>query len=93
MAVAGKFGLAHYTLVTRKWKLFGNINQVSDVLAERHAYPEILYRSVYFSFKLALTSDLLLNMPYYNDVKRCLTHTLFAPSLQSSEFIVEHVII
>uniref|UniRef100_A0A8C4R7S6 Protein RIC1 homolog n=1 Tax=Eptatretus burgeri TaxID=7764 RepID=A0A8C4R7S6_EPTBU len=27
MAVAGKFGLAHYTLVTRKWKLFGNINQ------------------------------------------------------------------
>uniref|UniRef100_UPI00358EB2C5 guanine nucleotide exchange factor subunit RIC1 isoform X2 n=1 Tax=Myxine glutinosa TaxID=7769 RepID=UPI00358EB2C5 len=27
MAVAGKLGLAHYTLATRKWKLFGNINQ------------------------------------------------------------------
>jgi hypothetical protein len=27
--VAGKFGFAHYSLLTKKWKLFGNITQVS----------------------------------------------------------------
>lgn len=30
MAVAGRRGLAHYSLFTRKWKLFGNITQVGD---------------------------------------------------------------
>ena len=30
VAVAGKTGLAHYTLFSRKWKLFGNETQVSD---------------------------------------------------------------
>lgn len=28
MAVAGRTGLAHYALFTRKWKLFGNETQV-----------------------------------------------------------------
>ena len=28
MAVAGRRGFAHYSLYTRKWKLFGNITQV-----------------------------------------------------------------
>lgn len=28
MAVAGRRGFAHYSLFTRKWKLFGNITQV-----------------------------------------------------------------
>jgi len=28
IAVAGKTGLAHYTFVNRKWKLFGNETQV-----------------------------------------------------------------
>ena len=28
VAVAGKTGLAHYALFSRKWKLFGNITQV-----------------------------------------------------------------
>lgn len=27
--MAGKFGFAHYSLLTKKWKLFGNITQVS----------------------------------------------------------------
>lgn len=31
MAVAGRRGLAHYSLFTRKWKLFGNITQVNDL--------------------------------------------------------------
>lgn len=30
MAVAGRRGFAHYSLFTRKWKLFGNITQVCD---------------------------------------------------------------
>ena len=29
IAVVGKFGFAHYSLLTKKWKLFGNITQVS----------------------------------------------------------------
>lgn len=29
VAVVGKFGFAHYSLLTKKWKLFGNITQVS----------------------------------------------------------------
>ena len=28
VAVVGKFGFAHYSLLTKKWKLFGNITQV-----------------------------------------------------------------
>lgn len=32
MAVAGRRGLAHYSLFTRKWKLFGNITQVCDTV-------------------------------------------------------------
>lgn len=30
MAVAGRRGFAHYSLFTRKWKLFGNITQVCE---------------------------------------------------------------
>uniref|UniRef100_A0A2D4HUC7 Uncharacterized protein n=1 Tax=Micrurus lemniscatus lemniscatus TaxID=129467 RepID=A0A2D4HUC7_MICLE len=29
VAVVGKFGFAHYSLFSKKWKLFGNITQVS----------------------------------------------------------------
>jgi len=32
MAVAGRRGFAHYSLFTRKWKLFGNITQVCDIV-------------------------------------------------------------
>ena len=28
IAVAGKTGVAHYSLASRKWKLFGNVSQV-----------------------------------------------------------------
>lgn len=28
VAVVGKFGFAHYSLLTKKWKLFGNVTQV-----------------------------------------------------------------
>lgn len=31
VAVVGKFGFAHYSLLSKKWKLFGNITQVSVV--------------------------------------------------------------
>ena len=30
MAVAGRTGVAHYSLLTRRWKLFGNENQEKD---------------------------------------------------------------
>ena len=30
IAVAGKSGLAHYSLFSRKWKLFGNETQVRN---------------------------------------------------------------
>lgn len=39
MAVAGRRGLAHYSLFTRKWKLFGNITQVNDSAAARISVP------------------------------------------------------
>lgn len=39
MAVAGRRGLAHYSLFTRKWKLFGNITQVRDVVG-RSSCPD-----------------------------------------------------
>lgn len=32
LAVAGRTGLAHYSLVTRKWKLFGNETQEKDFI-------------------------------------------------------------
>jgi len=32
VAVAGKTGLAHYALTTRKWKLFGNETQERDMV-------------------------------------------------------------
>lgn len=35
MAVAGRRGLAHYSLFTRKWKLFGNITQVNDSVGQQ----------------------------------------------------------
>lgn len=35
MAVAGRRGFAHYSLLTRKWKLFGNITQVCDTADQR----------------------------------------------------------
>lgn len=31
VAVVGKFGFAHYSLLTKKWKLFGNITQVRGI--------------------------------------------------------------
>ncbi|XP_078252066.1 guanine nucleotide exchange factor subunit RIC1 isoform X1 [Rhinoraja longicauda] len=31
VAVAGKYGIAHYALFTRKWKLFGNITQEQNM--------------------------------------------------------------
>ncbi|XP_018415809.1 PREDICTED: RAB6A-GEF complex partner protein 1 isoform X1 [Nanorana parkeri] len=31
VAVVGKFGFAHYSLVTKKWKLFGNITQEQNM--------------------------------------------------------------
>ena len=30
VAVAGRTGVAHYSLLTRRWKLFGNENQEKD---------------------------------------------------------------
>nr|XP_039247994.1 guanine nucleotide exchange factor subunit RIC1-like [Styela clava] len=32
LAIAGNFGIAHYSLITRKWKLFGNIMQEKDMV-------------------------------------------------------------
>lgn len=32
MTVAGRRGFAHYSLYTRKWKLFGNVTQVNSCL-------------------------------------------------------------
>ncbi|XP_053558531.1 guanine nucleotide exchange factor subunit RIC1 isoform X1 [Bombina bombina] len=32
VAVAGKFGFAHYSLLTKKWKLFGNITQEQNMM-------------------------------------------------------------
>ncbi|XP_041080564.1 guanine nucleotide exchange factor subunit RIC1-like isoform X2 [Polyodon spathula] len=32
VAVAGRFGFAHYSFVTRKWKLFGNITQEHNMM-------------------------------------------------------------
>lgn len=32
IAVAGKFGFAHYSLLTKKWKLFGNITQEQNMI-------------------------------------------------------------
>ncbi|KAM6034411.1 guanine nucleotide exchange factor subunit RIC1 isoform 3-T3 [Chlamydotis macqueenii] len=32
VAVVGKFGFAHYSLLTRKWKLFGNITQEQNMM-------------------------------------------------------------
>merc|ERR1711879_198009 len=32
IAIAGNLGLAHYSNVTRKWKLFGNVMQEKDVV-------------------------------------------------------------
>jgi len=32
LAVAGNFGLAHYTLTSRKWKVFGNVMQEKDMV-------------------------------------------------------------
>ncbi|XP_039615497.1 guanine nucleotide exchange factor subunit RIC1 [Polypterus senegalus] len=32
VAVAGRFGFAHYSLFTRKWKLFGNITQEQNMV-------------------------------------------------------------
>lgn len=31
MAVAGRTGIAHYSLNSRKWKLFGNVSQVCKI--------------------------------------------------------------
>lgn len=36
LAVAGKTGLAHYTFINRKWKLFGNETQVSDSVRDSY---------------------------------------------------------
>lgn len=40
LAIAGNFGLAHYTVTSRKWKVFGNIMQEKDmvVTGKLHAY-------------------------------------------------------
>ncbi|XP_045436147.1 guanine nucleotide exchange factor subunit RIC1 isoform X4 [Pipistrellus kuhlii] len=32
IAVVGKFGFAHYSLITKKWKLFGNITQEQNMI-------------------------------------------------------------
>lgn len=32
IAVVGKFGFAHYSLLTKKWKLFGNITQEQNMI-------------------------------------------------------------
>ncbi|XP_052043457.1 guanine nucleotide exchange factor subunit RIC1 isoform X2 [Apodemus sylvaticus] len=32
IAVAGKFGFAHYSLLTKRWKLFGNITQEQNMI-------------------------------------------------------------
>lgn len=40
MAVAGRRGFAHYSLFTRKWKLFGNITQVCDTADWRKKLPQ-----------------------------------------------------
>nr|CAB3258799.1 protein RIC1 homolog [Phallusia mammillata] len=32
LAIAGNFGLAHYTVTSRKWKVFGNIMQEKDMV-------------------------------------------------------------
>lgn len=34
IAVAGKSGLAHYSLFSRKWKLFGNETQVRNEMLD-----------------------------------------------------------
>ena len=33
IAVAGRTGIAHYSLNNRKWKLFGNVSQVWRLLS------------------------------------------------------------
>ena len=33
IAVAGRTGIAHYSLNNRKWKLFGNVSQVCRLLS------------------------------------------------------------
>lgn len=33
IAVAGRTGIAHYSLNNRKWKLFGNVSQVQRLLS------------------------------------------------------------
>ncbi|XP_006004695.1 guanine nucleotide exchange factor subunit RIC1 [Latimeria chalumnae] len=32
VAIAGRFGFAHYSLITRKWKLFGNVTQEQNMV-------------------------------------------------------------
>ncbi|XP_078485416.1 guanine nucleotide exchange factor subunit RIC1 isoform X1 [Ciona intestinalis] len=32
LAIAGNYGLAHYTIVSRKWKVFGNVMQEKDMV-------------------------------------------------------------
>ena len=32
LAIAGNFGLAHYTVLSRKWKVFGNVMQEKDMV-------------------------------------------------------------
>uniref|UniRef100_UPI00398E6DA7 guanine nucleotide exchange factor subunit RIC1 isoform X2 n=1 Tax=Pristiophorus japonicus TaxID=55135 RepID=UPI00398E6DA7 len=39
VAVAGRYGIAHYALFTRKWKLFGNITQVLQEVSMSRYIP------------------------------------------------------
>lgn len=45
MAVAGRRGFAHYSLFTRKWKLFGNITQVRDNMNSDPAAADLSMKS------------------------------------------------
>lgn len=52
VAVAGKTGLAHYTLTTRKWKLFGNETQVNPYLKFVSAVGLQMFLIILFTMNL-----------------------------------------
>lgn len=74
MAVAGRRGLAHYSLFTRKWKLFGNVTQVSDFIDRSSCQINVIsaVKSIYLNILYAVSSG----AEHDSDRRSCLVEGL-----------------